>query len=314
MPTQINKLSKINATGMDPVFAQHYSQLIDTVNSLAGHNGPIPLQSHLDMQGNLVQNLGTAAKPSPTDALTHGVAQSAYSAAALKPALQAGGSATLNSYRILNSGTQREGTSSYMNELMSSVPNANLIVPFVSPSGANFLVLIPASPFTFADGSSIMLNAFSDLITALPGSFAITSMSVAGGVVTVNCAATGLSTGDIATIIGGTNASFSGTFQLISSTGGGTVLQYQSSVASGTDTGGFVQVNGVHYYAAKTKNPNIFRFGPFTGDTMFNRMNSNFDGTQIVAVVVITATGAQIAQSGGGGSPIVGSPTAGSFF
>lgn len=306
-----NKLPKLNFDGVDPVFQQWLNQLTDAVNTHSGYNGVIQLADHLDLNGNRIQNLGEPV--SESDAIAIGVAQKKYSAAALKPQLEAGSAQPLSTYRQVNNPAQREQVSSFLNDLMSTPPSANNIQPTVTNLVGSVQVSIPASIFRFADGSTLSLTARTDILS-LPTSYAITGLSVSAGVVTVNCAASGLVAGEIATIVPGTNATFAGTFALTSSSGGGSVLEYQSGSASGTDSSGSVEINGVYYYSI-TRRRNYLRLsGPYSADTGQNRLDVNVDGYQIVAVVTVTSSGAQIALSGGGGTPIVGSPTAGTFF
>ena len=59
--------------------------------------------------------------------------------------------------RRVNDTNQREQSSSFLNDLMSGVPSANEIFPIISNVGAQVQVIIPASLFTFADGSTLML-------------------------------------------------------------------------------------------------------------------------------------------------------------
>lgn len=306
-----NKLPVRTFAELPVDFQQHYQQLTDTVNSLTGHNGTVQLVSDVDLGGNRVKNLGTAKEPN--DALASTVAEQRYSATALKPKLQPGGSASMVGYRMINNGSQREQVSSYMNDLMSSVPSANTIYPTITNSGGQVSVSIPAGPFTFADGSTINLIGRVDLLS-LPAQYAIASISSSGTVITVTTSsASGLAGGQIATIAGVTPASFNGTVQLTSATPPDT-LTYQSNLGTLTGSGGYVQTNGVWYYTVKKRSQHITILGPYSADTAQNRLQASYDGYQIVAVVVLTASGGQVGQSGGGGSPIVGSPTAGAFF
>ncbi len=315
-----NQLGKFQFVSLQPDEQRQIDQLTDAINSLIGYNGTVKLSNHLDLQGNRIMNVG--APVSPTDALSSGVAEAAYSATALQPKLQANGEAPLNQYRILGSNSQREPSSSFLNGLMSTVPNANQIVPHITNEGDAVQVVIPSSPFQFADGTSAILNGRTDLLS-LPAEYTITSISVAGNVVTVvfsysSATPPNIVAGNAGTIDGVSPSGFNGTFAwtfVAVDTGAKTVtLQYQDGSVSGSGSGGTVQENGVWYYAAKRGSSNVYLFGPFSGDTLQNRLQSCFDGFQIVAVVNITASGGQVSMSGGGGSAIVGSPTAGSFF
>lgn len=311
MPDFINQLPKLNFVGMDDTQQQWTNQLTDTINALLGFSGEIPLQNHIRMNGFRVKQIGAPVES--TDAVSHGVAQKTYSASVLKPQLQSGGSQPLDTYRILNSSSQREISSGYLNDLMSAPPNANNLFPTLTTIGANVQVSIPAGLFTWADSSFVNTQARTDLLSK-PAQFAIATIACVGNVVTVTCAATGLVAGQVATITGVTPASFNGTFVLTSSTGGGTTLTYQLDLGTVSGAGGNVQINGVYYYSLKKRLTALSLHGAFSGDTLQNRIQACFDGSQIVAVVTITNSGGQIALSGGGGSAIVGSPTAGSFF
>ena len=158
-----------------------------------------------------------------------------------------------------------------------------------------------------------MLNGRTDVLS-LPAQFAISAITSSGNVVTITTAtASGLVAGQVVTINGVAPPEFNLTAVLTSSTPPFT-LTFQASLGTLTGLGGFVQVNGVYYYAVRKRSTKIILLGPFTGDTAQNRLQANFDGFQIVAVVVITNDGGQVSQSGGGGSPVVGSPAAGAFF
>lgn len=286
------------------------SQVVDTINGLAGHQGPIELANHLDLGGNRIQNLGTPVDAA--DALSSGHASGLYSASVLGPKLESGNSAPLKTYRAINNPNQREQLSSFLNDLMSTPPNANSIIPTIT-NGITVTISLPASQFRRSDGSWVNIMGRTDILSK-PAQYAITSISCTGNVVTVNCVATGLVAGQVATISGVTPSSFNGTFILISSTGGGSVLGYQLDLGTATGTGGFVQVNGVYYYALPKRLNATVLLGPFSGDTAEQRLAANNDGFQIVAVVVITNNGGNVTVSGGGASPLVVSPAAGAFF
>jgi hypothetical protein len=313
MPSQINQIPKMTFPELPPQFQLIHSQMVDAINGLLGKNGPIPLANHLDMAGFRIMNVG--APEADTDALSSGVAEDNYSVSALAPQLESSSSTGLKSMRRLNDTNQREQSSSYLNDLMSSVPNANEIVPIISNVGAQVQVIIPMSLFTFADGSTIELISRTDLL-AKPAQYTITSISSTGNIVTVVLsAASGITAGQAATITGVTPSSFNGTFEIASSTGGGTTLTYQLDLGTTSGSGGYVQTNSVWYYCVKKRDPTVHLLGPFMSDTMQNRLQANFDQFSIVAVVVVTDNGAQVQLSGGGGSPITGaSPAAGAFF
>lgn len=306
-----NQLGKPSFEGLDPIFAQHYSQMIDTVNTLAGYNGEVELSNHLNMGGNNVKGLG--APTSPTDALASGVAARAYSPSVIAQALKPGMPNSIVGYRQINSKTQREQQSSWLNDLMSTPPSANNIFPIIGPSMGGVLVGIPASPFTFSDGTTVNLLAYTHLLS-LPTSFTIVSISSSGTTVTaVLSSAPPYAAGSVINVDGVTPSSFDGTNIVLTSVAGATIT-WTASLGTLTGSGGTVSAAGVYYFLASKRSNVITLLGPFGADTAHNRLQANFDGFQIIAVVVVTASGGQVELSGGGGSPISGSPTAGTFF
>ena len=307
-----NQLSKPVFPEFSPEAQQWMSQLADTVNSLAGFNGVIKLNNHVDLGGSQLKNVG--APTAPTDALTSGLAEASYSASVLAPKLESTGSQPLKTVRRLSDPNQREGVSSFLNDLMSTPPNANAIIPLTSNVSGGVQIVIPSSPFTFADGSTLLLQSRTDTILSLPTSYSISSISCVGNLVTLQTTVpTGLTIGQVMTVTGVSPVGFNGAYP-ITGTAIGNTLYYQDDLGTVGGSGGSVEINNVYYYAVKKRSTLVNLFGPFNGDTASNRLQVNQDGNQIVAVVVLTASGSQVASSGGGGSVIVGSPTAGVFF
>jgi hypothetical protein len=309
-PNQIGKLTTVE--GMDPTFTQHYSQLIDMVNTLAGYNGTIQLSDHIDMGGKSIKNVVPTSDPG--DVVTQALAAKKYSPSAIRPYLESNGSVPLQTQRRLNDPNQREQQSSWLNDLMGTPPSANTLFPILTNVGGGVQVDLPASTFTFADGSIVSLLAYTHLLS-LPASYTISSISATGNVVTVVLTTPStLTAGSAVTIEGVTPSSFNGTFVLTSVTGGGTTFTYQLSIGTVTGSGGTALLNGVYYFTVTKRSNLIFVKGPFAADTAQNRLQANFDSFQIVAVVVVTASGGQVESSGGGGSPLTGPVAAGAFL
>ena len=308
---QQNALPKAIFPELSPQLQLFLSQLTDTVNSLSGYNGVIKLNNHIDMAGSRIQNVGDPVNP--TDAIAHVFAEKNYSAPALRPKLESTGAVPLKSVRRIADKNQREPTSSFLNDLMSTPPSANNIVPLTSTGGGGVTVIIPASPFTFADDSSIILESRTDLLP-LPAAFTIVSISCVGNLVTVQTSApTGLTVGSSFTVTGVSPASFNGSF-IVNSVINPTTFTYQLDIGTVSGSGGHIELNNVWYYAVHKRDPFVALFGPQSGDTAQNRLTVNHDGFVIAAVVVVTNSGSNVSSSGGGGSAIVGSPTAGAFF
>lgn len=307
-----NKLSKLSFQGVDPVFQQWLAQLTDTVNTLAGHNGEIVLSSHLSLDGNSIRNVNPGG--GQNDVITTALAEQKYSAAALRPQLESNGGVPLRTQRRLNDPNQREQGSSWLNDLMGTPPSANTIFPLLTNMSGGVQVTLPASVFTFADGSQVNLLSYTHFLSS-PASYTISSISCTGNIVTVVLTTTStLIAGSVITVDAVTPANFDGTFVLASSTGSGQTLTYQDSLGTLSGSGGTVNVNGVYYFTVRKRSNLIFLKGPFSADTAQNRLQANYDGFQIVAVVVVTASGAQVTSSGGGGSPLTGPPAAGALL
>lgn len=297
--------------GVSAALQSWLSQLADTVNTHSGYNGPIGLANHLSLSGNRLMNIGEPEED--TDAISSGVAQDNYSVEALGPQLESSSKTGLKSMRRLNDQNQREQTSSYMNDLMSAVPSANELFPFLTNVGSQVQSQLNSTLYTWADGTTIQTIARTDLLSK-PTNVTIVSISCVGNVVTVVTSAPhGLAAGQAATITGVTPSSFNGTFG-VTSVANPTTFTYQLDLGTTTGSGGTVEINGVYYYSLKKRDPTVHLFGPFPADSPQNRLSANLDGSKVVAVIVITSSGAQANQSGGGGSALTGPPAAGAFF
>lgn len=309
--TKRNQLSRRTFEGMPPDFQRHYDQMTDTVNSLQGYNGPIVLNNHIDMQGSQVKNVGAAT--SPSDVVSQAFAESSYSAAALRPQLEGNGTQPLQTVRQLNSSFQREQTSSYMNDLYSTPPNANTAdVSFSGGSGTTTITVNP-TVVGLADGTNIAIAGRTDTVTN-PASVAIATITGAGASATVvTTGASGVIAGEIVYINGSTAGIYNATWQVSGATPPNT-FTIQGSFGVTAGTGGTVSLGGVYYYVAQKKKLTLTLVGPFDADTPQNRLLANLDGSQIVAVAVVNSSGGVPAQSGGGGTPTTGSVNAGSFF
>ena len=303
-----NQVPKLQFPTMDPVFQQHYQQLIDTVNTLCGHNGTIQLANHLDLDGNKVMNIG--APEAPTDALSSGVALKSYSATALKPQLESTGPTPLTTYRQLNSTSQREVASSYLNALLSTAPRSNTINPIFS--GSSNVVTIPASIFKFADGSSVSYPARTDTLP-LPASYSITSWSVTSGVADVVLG----STPSPPLVLGG-YVGISGTGAIdgiaqITNIISPTEFQFNTT-GTGSGVSGNVAVGGTYYYYVQLGVPRIQLVAVPTGvDTPFQRLSVSGDNKQLVAVLQTGSGGVVSIGTAGGGTP-TNTANAGSTF
>jgi hypothetical protein len=304
-----NQVPKLQFPTMDPVFQQHYQQMIDTVNYLAGHNGVVTLANHLDLNGNRVMNVGEPVDP--TDALPSGVAEESYSAQALRPQLESTGSTPLKTMRQINNNSQREISSSYLNSLMSTAPRSNTINPIFS--GSSNVVTIPASKFQFADGSSVSYPSRTDTLP-LPASYSITSWSVTSGVATVNLGSTPSPPLVVGGYVGitGTSGAIDG-IQQITNIISPTEFQFNTT-GTGSGVTGNVAVGGTYYYYVQLGVPRIQLVAVPTGvDTPFQRLSVSGDNKQLVAVLQTGSGGVVSIGTAGGGTP-TNTANAGSTF
>lgn len=307
-----SKLGKINFSSLSLPESLLMSQLIDNVNILGGHSGEVELSNHLNLSGNKISNVGPAE--SESDVLTSGIAETKYSAAALQPKLQANSKTPLATYRMLNSGTQRENSSSWLNNLLSTPPNSNTINPIVSSVGGSTTVTIPASILQMGDGSKRYLPSRTDTLTN-PASYTISTFTVLSGVATVNLSSTpspALSANS-AIYISGTSQ-IDGTFPIASIV---SPTSFTIDVSSGSSgSGGTVETGGTSYYYLSRlfDKVNLITF-PSSSDTPFNRLGISGDGLQLLAVVSINSSGrVQVGTAGGGTPSVVSTANAGSRF
>ena len=89
-------LGKITFSSLSLPEQIQMSNLQDAVNILGGHSGEVELSNHLNLSGNKITNVGTAE--SANDVLTSGVAETKYSAHALRPKLESAGEAPLRTF------------------------------------------------------------------------------------------------------------------------------------------------------------------------------------------------------------------------
>ena len=274
-------------------------QFANAINAGNGSAGKTALPAGIDMQGATVSGVGEPQ--SPTDAISKGHAEKNYSAQALAPQLEAGTKTGpgLKTYRALNSKTQQESYSTFLNGVTNTAPTTNTsIVSAGAPSGGSVTFTISAGFHLYVDGSIVPYGTFSDTVP-LPSSQAITSMTRTSGVVTATGVFTGLSAGESIYELGALDSSFDGTFELISASGT-TLTWAQPGFADGTTTGGAASTGGCYYVYLKNPSHTLAVSGPFSSDSQQNRLAANVDGQVLIAVVVINAGGVVTTQSAAG--------------
>ena len=302
-PTPLNQIVYKKSDLEDPsltLFNQDLTNIKKALNSVMGFSGPIRLSNHIDLQGNRITNLGAAE--SETDAVSQLFGNDNYGPDAIQPQLDALGKKVLQSARRINDTTQREDYSTFLNGLLNTAPTSNTsLVTFGSPAGGSVSLTISAGVHQRVDGSVVPYAAYNDTVT-LPTSYAITSLTRTGGVVTAVTAANPFIAGETVAIFGAGDSSFDGSFY-ITTIVSGTSFKYNQTAPDASTTGGTVSLGGVYYYYIERGTNVLARSGPFTADTWSNRTNASMDGKTIIAVVVVNASGGDTTNSAAGATP-----------
>jgi hypothetical protein len=216
---------------------QRLTQLFNAVSGLQGAAGKTILASGVDTQGSTISNLGEPQ--SSLDAISKSHAEANYSAQALAPKLEAGGPNGFKGYRSLNSKSQQESYSTFLNRVSNTTPTTNTtVVTSSAPSGGNVTITIPAGQQIFMDGSIQTFGTFS-VTVALPSTQSITTISRTSGVVTALGSFSGLTAGESVYIAAVSDTSFDGSFELTSASGS-SLSWAQPNFANGSSTGGTV--------------------------------------------------------------------------
>jgi hypothetical protein len=283
----------------------HITNVNQILNQLQGVGGsPIPMRAHLDLQGNRVINVGPPS--APTDALTLGPATAAYGPAATSAALAPTGSNPMPGYRQMSNPIQQEQNSSVFNTLASMAPSAsNSTITFSPPAGGYVSVTISAGILARADGSQQAYPLYTDSLP-LPATYTLSSISrSAGGLVSGSTSvANTLVAGNPAVIAGVSDATFNGAYVL--ATAATPNFTYaQPGLGAATPSGGTVTTNGLYYYCLSPISGILFRRTPTYGggDTEFNRLASQLDGSTLIAVVVVNGSGGDTVNSVAGATP-----------
>jgi len=279
---------------------QNYNQVL---NELLGFSGTVKFNAPLDLQGNRIINTGSPV--APTDVITKIIADAAYSAPVLRPQLEATGAQPLQTYRQLSNPIQQETNSSWLNTLAHTAPSANTsTVTFGAPSGGFVPVTISAGIFTRADGTNLPYPQYNDSL-ALPTTFPIDTLVRAGGVVTgATIGVNTLIAGETISISGAGDAGFNGSFALtfagISGSPPAQHFTFNQSSPNASTSGGTISLFGIYYYCLKPALGKLFRVGPYQTDSTANRINSQKDGSMIIAVVSVNGAGGDITNTAAG--------------
>jgi hypothetical protein len=282
---------------------QTLQNITAALDSLIGSGGTTTVKSHLNLSGNTIQNLGDPSNPG--DAVSKAYADANYGPATIRQALEILGKNVLQSMRRLNDVNQRETSSSFLNNLMSTAPTTNTsTVNFGSPSGGTVPVTISSGVHQKVDRSIVAYSAFNDTLT-LPTSYTISTIVRSGNIVTVTT--TGVNSiipGENAVVGGVADSSFDGSFQVLN-IHSSTVFTYQQFAPNGSSSGGSVSLSGTYYYSLQKNSGQLVRTGPFSADSQSNRLIANFDSQTLIAVVIINGSGGDNTNSSAGATPPV---------
>lgn len=284
-----------------------FSQVFRSINQGIGAGGPTPLLSGANVAGKTISGIGEPQ--SLTDAVSKGHAEANYSAAAIAPQLEQGSGKTgLKSYRAINSKSQQESYSTFLNKTSNVAPTtSDSTITSTTPSGGTVTITVPAGNLFYVDGSQTYYNTFT-LTVPTPSSTNLGSISRAAGVVTATPAFLGsfsLVAGEPVFISGVSDISFNGSFILVTANSG-TITWDQPNFADGSSSGGSVTSSGCYYLYLENPSHTLAVSGPFASDSQQNRLAANNDGQVLVVVAVINSTGLVAAQSAGGATiPIV---------
>jgi hypothetical protein len=318
MPTQSsNPLPPINVPNLtaedlkdpDRAASAINSTLLDygqSINYILGHAGVTPvLKAGADFGGKQVSNVGSPLTPS--DVVTQEFAANNYGAPALQPLFEALGNKQLQTYRQLNNPVQQERYSSFLNTAMSVVSSANTAsVSATPPSGGFVDVTINGGLHQRLDRTNVPFNSRTDLLP-LPASYTITSLSRVSGVVTAVLTTPFLgAVGDQIQVTGEISAEWQGVFIVGSPIMGSTIV-YPQSGANDSESGGVLLAMETYYYTIANGQNTLSLVSASGADTWSQRSTASYDGTAIIAVVVVTALGIDPLNSGAGlTSPVSG--------
>jgi hypothetical protein len=285
-----------------PLLNQFLNDVSQKLNALSGHSGPIILHNSLNMNGNPIQNAGVPK--GPNDVVNIEYALKNYGASAVAPQLEATGKQILQTTRRLNDQVQRENYSSFLNGVLNTTPTSNTsTVTFGVASGGSVTVAISAGYHQRLDGSTVPYSGYNDTLT-LPTSFALTSLSRTGGIVTaITSVSNPLVAGQNFSIPAGSglsNNSFIGTYVVLNVSSSTQFTFQQLGQIDATATGGVISLGGVYYYSIVRGQTTLSRTGPFVSDLWTNRVAASNDGQTIIAVAVVNSSGGDTVNSAAG--------------
>lgn len=295
-PLQQTQFAPEDFAGDTSALNQFFSQLVTRVNNLGGAAGPTQLPNGLDLSGSGITNVNGVGPQHA--ALSAAQAESQYSPAVMSKKLDAGGSHALRGVRHLNSDSQQEKSSTFLDSIMHTVPTSNSAT--ISGSGGD--VSVSAGYHYYPGGRVVGFASRSDSFS-LPASVAISTIARSNGIVTANTtAAVAFAPGSVQIVQGVQDATFDGEF-VIRSSPTSTSFTYAQVAPDVTSTGGTVGGGGVYYYYLENQADTLSVAGPYSADTQENRIAVNKDGSVLIAVAFLSPKGFDPTQSAAGATP-----------
>ena len=278
---------------------QWMTKIAQTLNSLAGHAGPVSFANGINLNGSRISNAGKPLDPS--DVVTLDYANEFLSPAAIQPQLEATSANPLQTYRQLNSKMQREKYSSFLNGILNTAPTANTGTLGGVPVGGSVDVTVNAGFHQRVDGSIVPFGSRTDALP-LTASFSISSISRTGDTVTaiLGSSFTGVA-GDQINVGGTGDSSFQGTF--IVNTAVGATITYSQVGPNASSSGGTVALLAVYYYTIAIGQNHLGLVAGPAADTWSQRVLASLDGTTIIAIAVINNLGLDPINSAAGATP-----------
>jgi predicted phage tail protein len=274
---------------------QHLTNVVRTLNANIGTAGPVAMPSGIDAQGSKITNVGGVGPEH--EAVSRSFAEANYSASAIKPKLEGGGSHALQTVRRVNDQQQKENYSTFLEGALNTAPTTNT----ATITGSGSTVTVSAGYHLLVSGNIQSFSARTDTVS-LPSSVAIVSLSRSGSIVTaITSSASGYTPGSVVNITGASDSTFDGSYVL--ATAVGTTLTWRQVAANSTAIGGTVSEAGVYYYRLARNQTTLSLLGPYGADSQQNRLQANIDGGVLIAVAVFTGGGFDATQSAAGTTP-----------
>lgn len=150
----------------DPALAEinrRFRELYTALNTQAGYHGPVSFANHINLNGNLVRNMGTPVLS--TDGLSQKSADPMYSTPVQRKTMEIVGSQMLQSTRRLNDGTQQHRVSSDLNQ-QGAIPPTLTDTTNYTATATTVTVTFPAT-IQYGDQSIIAIPNTPVTITGL---------------------------------------------------------------------------------------------------------------------------------------------------